>query len=157
MKHIHLLLLTTLVMLGAAACGQAGKNTEKAAEKEVNTIHLTKAGFLSKIADYESNSAEWKYLGDKPAVVDFHASWCGPCKMIAPILEELAAQYANDIYIYKIDIDAEQELASVFSIRSIPTLLFIPMNDSPQIMQGAMSKDRLEKIIQDVLLENQQP
>ena len=82
----------------------------------MKTIHVTKADFLTKVADYEKNPTDWKYLGDKPAIIDFYASWCGPCKMIAPVLEELAAQYDGEVYIYKVDTEKEQELASVFKI-----------------------------------------
>ena len=93
----------------------------------MGTIHLTKEEFLKKVVDYEKNPTEWKYLGDKPAIIDFYADWCAPCKMIAPVLEELAEEYAGEIYIYKINTEIEQELAGAFGIRSIPTLLFVPM------------------------------
>jgi thioredoxin len=135
-------------MFVAISCKQGDKH-----QKETKTVHLTKADFLSKVADYETSPDEWKYLGDKPAIVDFYASWCGPCKMIAPILEELAALYEDKIHIYKIDTDKEQELASVFGVRSIPTLLFIPMDDSPHITEGAMSKAELEEAIESLLLD----
>lgn len=127
--------------------------TEIKADKKMKTIHLTKAEFLSKVVNYESNPNEWKYLGDKPAIVDFYASWCGPCKTIAPILEELAAEYGDQIYIYKIDTEAEQELAAAFGIRSIPTLLFIPMEGEPQMAQGAMPKESFKQAIDTVLLK----
>lgn len=116
------------------------------------TIHLTKADFLTKVADFEKEPNDWKYIGDKPAIIDFYASWCGPCKMIAPILEELADEYKEDIYIYKIDTEQEQELAALFGIRSIPTLLFIPMNGQPQMAQGALPKSAFEEAIRSVLL-----
>ncbi|MEA4979666.1 MAG: thioredoxin, partial [Petrimonas sp.] len=105
------------------------------------TIHLTKADFLTKVANYEKNPQTWEYLGDKPAIIDFYADWCGPCKMVAPILEQLASEYDGQIYIYKVDTEAEQELAADFGIRSIPTLLFVPMNEAPQMAQGALPKD----------------
>lgn len=118
----------------------------------MKTIELTKKDFLEKVADFESNPTEWKYLGDKPALIDFYASWCGPCKMIAPILEELAAEYANDIYIYKINTEDEEELAAIFNIRSVPTLLFVPMEGSPQMAQGALPKAAFIEAIDTVLL-----
>ena len=93
----------------------------------MKTIHLTKEEFLKKVANYEANPTEWKYLGDKPCIIDFYADWCGPCKMVAPILDELAKEYSDKIYIYKVDTEAERELASAFGIRSIPTMIFIPM------------------------------
>ena len=148
-----------LLSFTLSAC--AGKGNEKGKEeinqskeiKKMGTIHLTKAEFLSKVANYEANPTEWKYLGDKPCIIDFYASWCGPCKTIAPILEDLAKEYDGQIYIYKINTEEEQELASAFGIRSIPTLLFCPMNGAPQMAQGAMPKDAFKQAINDVLLK----
>lgn len=122
-------------------------------ENKVKTIHLTKAEFLTKVANYEASPNEWRYLGDKPALVDFYADWCGPCKKVAPILEELANEYDGEIYVYKIDTESEQELASVFGIRSIPSLLFIPMDEQPQMVAGAMPKANLKDAIEKVLLK----
>jgi len=121
-------------------------------QKNMKTIHLTKAEFLTKISNFETNPKEWNYLGDKPCIIDFYASWCGPCKSVAPILEDLAAEYAGQIYIYKIDTEAEQELASAFGIRSIPTILFCPMGAAPQMAQGALPKDAFKKAIKEILL-----
>ncbi len=118
----------------------------------MKTIALNKAGFMSKVADVEKNPQEWKYLGDKPALIDFYASWCGPCKALAPVLEELAAEYSDQIYIYKINTEEEQDLAAMFGIRSIPTLLFVPMNGKPQMAQGAMPKASLKEAIDKILL-----
>ena len=118
----------------------------------MKTIALTKADFLTKVANYETNPTEWKYLGDKPALIDFYASWCGPCKALAPVLEELAAEYGDSIYIYKVNTEEEQELAAAFGIRSIPTLLFIPTSGKPQIAQGALPKASLKEAIDQVLL-----
>src|SRR3712207_5203540 len=118
----------------------------------MKTIQLTKSEFLKRVADYETSPNEWKYLGDKPAIIDFYASWCGPCKMIAPVLEELAAEYADELYIYKVNTEEERELSSVFGIRSIPSLLFVPMEGQPQMAMGAMSKADFKKAIQSVLL-----
>ena len=119
----------------------------------MKTVELTKAEFLTKVANYETNPSEWKYLGDKPALIDFYASWCGPCKMIAPILEELAAEYGDSIVIYKINTEKEQELAAAFGIRSIPSLLFVPKNEQPQMSMGAMGKAELKNAIDRILLK----
>ena len=119
----------------------------------MKTFQLTKDEFLKKVVNFEQKTTEWKYLGDKPALIDFYASWCGPCKMIAPILEELAAEYGDQIVIYKIDTEREQELAAAFNIRSIPSLLFVPMDEKPQMVQGAMSKTDLKKSIDNILLK----
>jgi len=122
-------------------------------EKKMGTIHLTKAEFLSKVANFEANPTEWKYLGDKPCIIDFYAAWCGPCKVVAPILEDLAKEYDGQIYIYKVDTEAEQELAGAFGIRSIPSILFCPMDGAPQMSMGAMPKDSFKKAIAEVLLK----
>ena len=128
------------------------ENLNKSNNNKMGTIHLTKEEFLKKVVNYEANPTEWKYLGDKPAIIDFYASWCGPCKMIAPVLEELAAEYDGKIYIYKIDTEAEQELAAAFNIRSIPSILFVPMVGQPQMAQGAMPKASFKEAIESVLL-----
>lgn len=114
--------------------------------------HLTKATFLEKVFNYEKNQ-EWKFEGTMPCIIDFYADWCGPCKMVAPILDELSGEYDGKINIYKIDTEAEQELASAFGIRSIPSMLFVPMNEQPQMAVGALPKDGLIKAINDVLLK----
>lgn len=114
------------------------------------TEHLTKQTFLDKVFNYEVNK-EWKFEGDKPCLIDFYADWCGPCKMVAPVLEELSEEYAGKINIYKINTEQEQELAAAFGIQSIPSLLFVPMNDKPQMSMGALPKDQLENAIRDVL------
>jgi thioredoxin len=112
--------------------------------------HLTKESFKDKVFDYENNS-EWKYEGDLPAIIDFYADWCGPCKMVEPVLEELAEEYDGKMHIYKIDTDAEQELAAAFGIQSIPSMLFIPVDDKPQMAMGALPKDTIKKAMKDVL------
>ncbi len=113
--------------------------------------HLTKQTFLEKVFNYEVNQ-EWKFEGELPCIIDFYADWCGPCKMVAPILEELSTEYNGKINFYKVDTEAEQELAAAFGIRSIPSMLFIPKNGQPQIAVGALPKDSLKKAIGDVLL-----
>lgn len=117
----------------------------------MKAIHLNKEEFLKKVVDYENNPNEWKYLGDKPAVIDFYADWCGPCKMVAPIMDELAEDYKDEVYIYKVDTGKEEELSALFGIRSIPSVLFIPMNGQPQMSVGAMNKSGYQEAIAQVL------
>jgi thioredoxin 1 len=114
------------------------------------TEHLTRETFISRVFNYEANKV-WKFEGDKPCIIDFYADWCGPCKMVAPILEELALEYDGKINIYKVDTEKETELASVFGIRSIPSLLFVPKEGQPQMAMGALPKETLEKAFKDVL------
>lgn len=152
------ILMIAVISFTACASKTQDKNENKemvAAKEEVKvgTIHLTKAEFLAKVANYETNPKEWKYLGDKPCIIDFYASWCGPCKQIAPILEELAKEYNGQIYIYKIDTEEERELAAAFGIQSIPTLLFCPMGENPQMAQGAMPKESFKQAIDELLLK----
>lgn len=112
--------------------------------------HLTKETFLSKIFNYEKNKL-WKYEGSRPCVIDFYADWCGPCKMVAPVLEELARDFEGKLDIYKVNTEEEQELAAVFGIRNIPTILFVPAAGQPQIAMGALPKDILIKAFSEVL------
>jgi len=114
------------------------------------TENLTKTAFLEKVFDFEENK-EWKFKGNVPAIIDFYADWCGPCKMIAPILEQLSEEYGEKINIYKVDTEAEKELSAAFAIRSIPSMLFCPKEGEPQMANGALPKPQLEKIIEDVL------
>lgn len=159
MRQFLFILLFAGSLLGSCKGQTENKQTAQAEitetekkESKMKTIHLTKIDFLKKVTNYEANPNEWKYLGDKPALIDFYADWCGPCKAIAPVLEELAAEYGDQIYIYKIDTEAEQELAAMFGIRSIPSLLFVPMEGQPQMAQGALPKHTLKEAIDEVLL-----
>ena len=115
--------------------------------------HLNKQEFLEKVYNYEKYPSEWKFQAKRPCLIDFYATWCGPCKTMAPLLEEVAKLYEGKIDVYKIDVDAEKELSAVFGIRSIPTFLLCPVGAQPQIAQGAMPKVVLLKAIQDVLLK----
>jgi thioredoxin 1 len=115
------------------------------------TTALTYETFKTKVFDFEKHQ-EWKFEGDKPCLIDFWAAWCGPCRMIAPILEELSEEYKDQINIYKVDTEAEQELAAMFGIRSIPSLLFVPMNGKPQMAAGALPKQTLKELIDRELL-----
>jgi thioredoxin len=113
--------------------------------------HLTRETFQQKVFNWEQNK-EWKFEGDIPCLIDFYADWCGPCKMVAPILEELATEYKDKINIYKVDTEDQQELAAIFGIRSIPSLLFCPKDGQPQMAMGALPKDTFKKAIDDILL-----
>lgn len=112
--------------------------------------HLTTETFKEKVFNYDINK-EWKFEGDKPCLIDFYADWCGPCRMVAPILEDLAKEYEGKLNIYKVDTDKEQELAMVFGIQSIPSLLFVPKDGQPQMAMGALPKETFKKAIKDVL------
>ena len=155
MKKILFLMLAVLTF-GPACSSNTTNSTENSkevdAEKSGKVIRLTRASFISKVYDYQKNAKTWKYEGDKPAIVDFYATWCGPCKRVAPVLEELAKEYDGKIVIYKVDTDQEQELARAFGITSIPTLLFIPMNGDPQVANGALPKENLKQAIDEFLL-----
>lgn len=145
--------LTACSAKGTDKGGDSNENINKLNSiKTMGTIHLTKDEFLKKVVNYETNPKEWKYLGDKPCLIDFYADWCGPCKAVAPILEELAKEYDGQIYIYKINTDEEEELSGAFGIRSIPSLLFVPMSGKPQMSMGAMPKAELKEAIDKILL-----
>ena len=134
--------------------------TAENASPKVETVKptmLTKQKFLTDIMDYENNPNEWNYKGQLPGIIDFYADWCRPCRITSPILEELAQEYAGQITIYKIDVQAEQELASVFGIQSIPTFLFMPMNDKPVMSSGIAqtpeaTKEMFRQQIDEILL-----
>lgn len=114
---------------------------------------LNKDSFKELVFDY-TNQKEWLFLGNKPAIIDFYASWCGPCKQLAPVLEELSKEFESQIDIYKIDVDKESELASTFSIRSIPSVLFIPMNGQPQMSVGGLPKEKFKSLILEILKQS---
>jgi len=114
--------------------------------------HLTKQTFTEKVFNYEKNK-EWKFEGDLPCIIDFYADWCQPCKIVAPILEELSKEYEGKINIYKVDTEDQQELADALSIRSITSLLFCPAVGQPQMAQGALLKETIIQAINDVLFK----
>ena len=113
---------------------------------------MTKEQFLRRIADYEKNPDSFRFLGSRPALIDFYAGWCGPCKMLAPVLEELSDEYAGRVDIYKVDVEQEEELAALFRVRSIPTLVYIPMDGKIRVTQGAVGKPQLKEAIENILL-----
>ncbi len=149
------LLYSLLFLCLATACRQkANKPEEKTDNKEAATtgsVHLTTESFKTSVFDFSTKPDEWKYLGDKPCIIDFYATWCGPCKMIAPILEELATEYSSQMIVYKIDVDEEPEVAQFFGIQSLPTLLFCPMEGAPQTVIGAMPKESFKQAMKEIL------
>ena len=172
-KMLFLSLLLTTGAMANTSCSTEKKSESVSVEenplpvvagsednKKTNTnsssatvVHLTESEFLSKVYDYKSNPDKWVYKGNKPAIVDFYADWCGPCRMLSPILQRLAAKYNDRIVIYKVNTDKEPNLAAAFGITSLPTLLFIPMNESPQVAMGALPENELVKAIEDILLK----
>ncbi|MFH0762143.1 MAG: thioredoxin domain-containing protein [Bacteroidota bacterium] len=152
MKRILSMLL---LALSGSFLLQANNPTDQATTVVSKPIHLTKAEFKKRVMDYDKNK-EWVYRGDKPAIIDFYADWCGPCRKVAPALEELAKEYAGKVYIYKVNVDQERELAGLFGIRNIPTYLIIPMKGKPELSSGAAAshvenKARFKKVIDDLL------
>ncbi len=120
------------------------------------TVMLTAEMFKEKVFDYTQENKDWKYIGKLPAIIDFYADWCGPCKAVAPILEELSNEYEDKIIIYKVDTEVERELSAMFGIRSIPSILFIPMNRQPMMQAGALPKNTLIDVINKELLEKKE-
>jgi thioredoxin len=112
--------------------------------------HLNKETFKEKVFNFELNK-EWKFEGNTPCMIDFYADWCGPCKMVAPVLEELQKEYGSNLVIYKVNTEEEQELSSMFGVQSIPSLLFVPVDGQPQMAMGALPKATFEQAISEVL------
>lgn len=128
--------------------------TREPDKNQAGVTPLSKNEFIKRIHDFETHPKQWKYEGKKPSIVDFYATWCGPCKRLSPVLEELSKEYAGQIDFYKIDVDKEPEIARAFGISSIPTLLFSPMKGDPSVAQGALSKEQLKEVIENTLLKN---
>ena len=163
MKKATLVLLMVTAMALTACSPQNSKKSQttdnvnkelKVKEKKnMKVTELTTSEFKKRVMDFDKHPQEWVFEGDKPAIIDFYATWCGPCKATAPILDELANDYAGKIDIYKVDVDQQQELAALFGVRSIPSLLFIPKEGKPQMQVGAMNKQQFEAAIKSTLLK----
>ena len=119
----------------------------------MGAIHLTKGGFENRIAKIEDLANGWSFLGERPALIDFFASWCGPCQRLSPIIDELAEEYAGRVDIYKVNGDDEETLAQIFKVRSIPTLVYIPKGETPTIQAGGKTKGELKELIDNILLK----
>ena len=149
-----LILASVLTYACTGGTQQKGQTEGKEAPAEGSVIVMNKDMFIKNVFDYEK-SKEWKYKGDKPAIIDLYADWCGPCRMTAPIMKELAKEYAGKIVIYKVNVDKEKELAALFNATSIPLLVFIPMNGEPQLFRGAADKATYKKAIDEFLLKSE--
>ena len=155
MKIFKTILPLFVIVMSVAACGarSTGVKENNGIKDKTYTISLTTEEFLKKVADFKGNPDAWIYIGDKPAIIDFWAEWCVYCRKLSPVLEELAKEYEGQIYVYKVNTEEEKEIATTFGIRSLPTLLFVPLGDTPQVIQGAIPKGELKKIIDEVLLK----
>jgi thioredoxin len=156
MKQI---ILSFLLIVGVSfsACTQSGTGNNTPASTEASNegkvIQMDKAMFLEKVFNYEASPDKWIYRGDKPCIIDFYADWCGPCKKVAPIMSALAEQYKDQVVIYKVNTDREKELAGVFNIRSIPSILYCPIEGQPTMTMGAQPKSEFEKMLKELLLD----
>lgn len=167
MKRItSLLAFFVLIAITATACNNANSGNDNNPNESKTTAvsnpsgddsegkpeYLTKETFKEKIWDYETNSEEWVYEGTEPAIIDFYADWCKPCKMVAPILDEISKEYEGKVKVYKIDTQVQKELAAVFQVTSIPAFLYIPVDGKPQMDRGFKQKEAFEQVISDILM-----
>jgi thioredoxin len=154
-RLINLTLLFSLIAL--FSCGNTGSKQPAVTANTITVvgggkpIQLDKLNFLKRVYDFEKNPQQWTYAGDKPCVIDFYADWCGPCKMIAPYLDEIAAKYDGKVYVYRVNVDNEQELAQFFGIQSIPAVLFCPLKGKPQMMTGARPKEDFYTAVESII------
>lgn len=151
-KVLTAVALTMISIIVFAGNGGDKANQDKKEAKSGEVIVMNKDMFLKDVFDYQT-SKEWKYKGDKPAIIDLYADWCGPCRMTAPIMKSLAKEYAGKIVIYKVNVDKEKELAALFNATSIPLFVFIPMKGEPQLFRGAANKATYKKAIDEFLLK----
>lgn len=165
MKKLSLVLVVFFTLVSMSCSNAIGnqnsatvqgddKTTSNVDDQDAKPEFLTYETFLKKVWNFEKNPQQWVYEGDEPCVIDFYADWCRPCKMVAPIMEDLAKQYEGKVKIYKINVDKEKQLASIFQIRSIPAVLFSPKEGKPMMQVGALPKDAYIKIINENLLDN---
>jgi len=163
MRKLVFMLAIAVIMLESCSSSQAKNNGKESGNTpaapvesvaanngaEGGSVQLTKDKFIKEIWDYNASPQEWKYKGDKPAIIDFYADWCGPCKIASPILDEISKEYAGKINVYKINTDAERELSSVFGIKGIPAFLYVPKNGKPTMMSGiARTKEQTKQMFE---------
>lgn len=136
------------------ACAQGSKegDDKKSTPQSGEVIHMNNDMFVKDVYDYNKDK-EWKYLGNKPVIIDFYADWCGPCRRVAPIMKELAKEYEGKIIVYKVDTDKETALSRAMGIQSLPTIVFIPVKGQPQVIMGAADKETFKKAVNDILLK----
>ena len=147
-----LLIIAAIAVIAIVTYSFAVPQDEKKDKPEKGVvIQMNNDLYLKNVADY-NNSKEWKFKGDKPVVIDFYADWCGPCRMVAPLMKELAKEYEDQIVIYKVNVDNESELAAALGIKNLPTILFIPKKGDPQLMVGSADKSTFKRAIDQVLL-----
>ena len=148
MKRFFTLMMMTVALI-ATSCAQSKSNDKQ----NDAVVVMNKQMCLDKVFDYTSGATEWKYIGDKPCIIDFYATWCAPCRMISPILKEIAEQYKDSIYVFKVDVDKQKKLAGALGIQSMPTIFFIPKDDKPQVIVGAADKATFHRAVKEVLLK----
>jgi len=153
MKKIFLIAVAALFFVQCSRAGNKKEASTTSQKLEQTVIHITKAQFLKEVYNYELNSSVVIYRGKKPCIVDFYADWCGPCRKLSPILEELSKEYNGKIVVYKVDTDKEKQLSGDLGIQALPTLLFFPMKGKPTATQGYMPKEDLKKIIDKELFK----
>lgn len=162
---LSVVLVASIALFGCNSSNGNGQTTDGtpvttgdktvAGNETGKVIQMDKAMFIERVFNYEANPDKWVFEGDKPVIIDFYADWCGPCKKIAPIMVQLAEEYKDQIVIYKIDTEKERELAQVFAIKSIPSILFIPADGQPQMTMGALPKAEFEKMVKTILLKQE--
>jgi thioredoxin len=150
MKRI---LAFAMAIMACGALTLAGNScANKKDDKGGEVIQMDKAMFQKEVFDYTAETKEWKFKGDKPAIIDLYADWCGPCRMVAPIMKELAVEYKDSVVFYKVNVDQERELAALFGATSIPLFVFIPVEGEPVLMKGAADKDTYVRAINEILM-----
>ena len=148
--------ITAALLLIVGSTGNLSAQTtdsDTADKQEGKVIRMDKQMFLDHVFDYTTGSTEWKYKGEKPAVIDFYATWCGPCRIVSSYMKSLAKKYKDRIVVYKVDVDKQKELSAAMGIQSLPTVIFIPKTGQPQIIVGAASKATFRRAVEEVLLK----